>query len=61
MASIGADLDAAFKSISRASFLIVMQIVQRRFRPGDTRLALEHVDSAQSQLKALIAQVEEQP
>lgn len=47
-------LDLAHKLISRAAFLVVMQIVRRRFRRADTEEALSKCREAVRALEQLL-------
>ena len=51
---IKAELDRAHKLVLKASALMVMQIVTKRYRPADTRAAHEVVLKAATALKNLI-------
>lgn len=56
---IGATLDVVHKGICRAGFLIVTQIVKRRFNMAYSEEALNRLRDAQKELEALIAEVGE--
>ncbi len=51
---IKSELDRAHKLVLKASALLVMQIVLKRYRPADTRAAHEAVRKAVEALQNLI-------